>query len=173
MDVDAAEREGASGADFPLNAKLSLLGNGVLVVLLTSEQHRQRRNRPGMSNVDTELRQICRCDAGIVPRRWDRALNFALREQRLENSGGRKRRIAWRAGKRHENLGDLTETIDEAKGLDHVRDLSIHRRVVDSISRAYDSLVGLERVPRDRNAWSKVIFIGIELSVLHVQFIAH
>ncbi len=87
MNVNAAQRYSPAFGNFTLDAKFSLLRIRVLVVRLAAEQNTQRRNRPGMRDVDAELGQISRRDAGRVARSRRGALNFALGKQSLEDRG--------------------------------------------------------------------------------------
>ena len=85
MNVNAAQRYSPAFGNFTLDAKFSLLRISVLVIRLAAEQNTQRRNRSGVRDVDAELGQVRRRDAGRVAGSGRGALNFALGKQRLEN----------------------------------------------------------------------------------------
>ena len=85
MNVNAAQRYSPALGNLVLDAKFSLLRIRVLVIRLTAEQNTQRRNRSSMRDVDTELGQVCRSDAGSIARSRRGALNFALGKQGLED----------------------------------------------------------------------------------------
>src|SRR5262249_5279811 len=73
----------------------------------------------------------------------------------------------------HENLGDLLETLHQAQGLYHVRDLAIDRGVEDSVAGANYRLVVVPGVPGKRYPWGHVVLGSLQIAVLAVHLIAH
>src|SRR5882724_1329257 len=167
MNVNATQRYSPAFGNLAFNTEFSLLRVGVLIVWLTAEKHAQRRNRSGMRNVDAELGQVRRRNAGRIARGGRGALNFALGEQSLEN----RRRTYRRSGQRHKGLCDWPHAIDQTKGLDDVSNLTVDGRVEDAVTRADDSLMVLKRVPGKGEAWSKIVFVRGQSSILRVEFI--
>ena len=78
MNVNPAQRYSPAFGNFTLDAKFSLLRIRVLVIRLAAEQNTQRRNRSGVRDVDAELGQVRRGDAGRVAGSGRGALDFAL-----------------------------------------------------------------------------------------------
>src|SRR6266446_10895203 len=124
-----------------------------------------------MRNGNTELSKIRGSDAGIFAGCGSRALNLALRKECLEDviRAGHNGRVSVKGG---EDLSDLAESIDEPQSLHHVGDLSIDRRVEDSVPAADHRLVVVEGIPSKGDAGREVVFVRVERTVLRVDLIA-
>src|SRR5690242_9720870 len=180
MNVNAAQRYRPSFGNFTFNTKFSLLGIGVLVIRLTAEQYTQRRNRSGMRDIDAELREVGRRDAGSVAGGGCGALDFALGKQVCKYASRVKdiarantRRRRPRGIERDKRLRNLAIAIDQTERLHYVSNLSVDWRVEDAIARADDGLMVLERVPGKGETRSKVVLVCGQCPILRIHFIAH
>src|SRR5207302_6742141 len=124
-----------------------------------------------MSNVDAELRQVSRRNAGGISGSSRGALDFVLSEQSLENRRRGQSRITRSAGERNKCLCDGPDTVDQAQCLHNVSNLAVDGRVEDAVAGTNHCFMILEGIPGKRNARRKVVLIRRESSILGIELV--
>src|SRR4030095_4965178 len=143
-----------------------------------------------MCNVNAELREISRCNAGGTAGCRGCTLNLSLGEEGLEDYRRSERWSPGSASQRNKDLRNLPETgvwasqtggqvrhwsavrIHNSERLHHIGNLAIDLRVEDPVAAANDALMALEWRPSKRYARSKIVLVRVQRSILSVQLVA-
>src|SRR5262245_57268392 len=180
-----AERNRKALPQLAFDPELGLLRVGVLEVGVTAEDHAQGRNGAVVGDVDAEqVFQIILRDASFIPCWRSSAADLSLLEQGLEDGS-----TPWEGGK---DQGNLPEAIHGPGGAigngvhnlliaviavhnvqvpHHRVNLIVNRGVENPVPRANYRLVLAKWIPSERNAWGKIIRVGVQGRVALIELV--